>query len=424
METKLKLNKTTRILSNVNNGNILVNQKTGGWAKIGDSLLKSIDYICKKDLALEEVILLLANNDTDKQDKLEHFFNKLIEAELLVSCGLENHDKNRRYEQISVVYLIITDRCNLACRHCLAISNRIDMEFKTAHQIVEKLEAVGVSYIILTGGEPLLYENFWSLVKFINENTKIKLSLQTNGTLLNDTACKKIKKYEMSVDISLDGVNEETCTPIRGAGTFTKAINSIKRLKYFGVEDIATSMVVTRYTENKIHEYEALNKKLGIGAALRRLSSVGRARENYDEFRTSIEEKDQLVEPLAKESILASREILKALPSCSGLTRSIAVDPKGDVFPCPNLRSKDLKAGNILADNKILHTIKNSTAYKTFQELLVDNQKACSGCNVRYFCQNGGCYAENLFELGKLNMAGTDKCRRWHARFNQLLWSK
>lgn len=56
--------------------------------------------------------------------------------------------------------LIVTDRCNLACRHC-AVANlrRIDYRFTILQQDLRNLYAQGVRILLLYGGEPLLWHD-------------------------------------------------------------------------------------------------------------------------------------------------------------------------------------------------------------------------------------------------------------------------
>ncbi len=56
--------------------------------------------------------------------------------------------------------LIVTDRCNLACRHC-AVANlrRVDYPFATLHRDLRRLYAQGVRILLLYGGEPLLWHD-------------------------------------------------------------------------------------------------------------------------------------------------------------------------------------------------------------------------------------------------------------------------
>jgi MoaA/NifB/PqqE/SkfB family radical SAM enzyme len=56
--------------------------------------------------------------------------------------------------------LIVTDRCNLVCRHC-AVANlrRIDYPFERLQQDLRQLHAQGVRILLLYGGEPMLWHD-------------------------------------------------------------------------------------------------------------------------------------------------------------------------------------------------------------------------------------------------------------------------
>ena len=50
----------------------------------------------------------------------------------------------------------------------------------------------------------------------------------TNGTLITPKNVKEIVSQIDSIDISLDGADEESCAVIRGKGVFEKVVSSIK----------------------------------------------------------------------------------------------------------------------------------------------------------------------------------------------------
>jgi len=59
-----------------------------------------------------------------------------------------------------VLGLVITDRCNLACRHCrVANVARRDMPFALVEQKLDAFHARGVRELAIEGGEPFLWRN-------------------------------------------------------------------------------------------------------------------------------------------------------------------------------------------------------------------------------------------------------------------------
>ncbi|MCK5132959.1 MAG: anaerobic ribonucleoside-triphosphate reductase activating protein [Candidatus Sabulitectum sp.] len=79
--------------------------------------------------------------------------------------------------------------CNLACPFChnpeLVNVDLLDKEFSLSHDVIieELSERIGfIDAVVLTGGEPLLYESNIDLLRRIKEETPLAIKLDTNGT--------------------------------------------------------------------------------------------------------------------------------------------------------------------------------------------------------------------------------------------------
>lgn len=57
--------------------------------------------------------------------------------------------------------------------------------------------------------------------------------MSINGTLINEENVKKIINSVNQIDISIDGVDEDSCKVVRGPHVFEKIMNSIKLLKKY-----------------------------------------------------------------------------------------------------------------------------------------------------------------------------------------------
>ncbi len=85
--------------------------------------------------------------------------------------------------------VIFTAGCNLACPFChnpeLVNVDLLDKEFSLSHEAIlrELIEREGfIDAVVLTGGEPLLYESNIELLKRIKNETSLAIKLDTNGT--------------------------------------------------------------------------------------------------------------------------------------------------------------------------------------------------------------------------------------------------
>ena len=127
--------------------------------------------------------------------------------------------------------LIMTDRCNLTCRHCyLGESHHQDLPFETIHKIADEFEEMQGLRLLLSGGEPLLHPDFWRINDLLG-GYEFRSVLLSNGNLITKAVAGKLRVHE--VQISLDGMKEGH-ESIRGRGTFQKALKAIDHLQEFG----------------------------------------------------------------------------------------------------------------------------------------------------------------------------------------------
>jgi len=126
--------------------------------------------------------------------------------------------------KVSALTINVNQICNLACHYCAAGGDgtygdplkKISIE-KTLPQIkffFSRLQANDAFSINFLGGEPLLYPEGIDLIsEYATElakekNIDLKLSITTNGTLLNEKNWEILAKYKLAITISMDGPKE------------------------------------------------------------------------------------------------------------------------------------------------------------------------------------------------------------------------
>jgi MoaA/NifB/PqqE/SkfB family radical SAM enzyme len=133
--------------------------------------------------------------------------------------------------------IIVTYKCNFKCRMCDFPAGRQkeaqkeELPLDRLKQAIRELALLGVSGIGFTGGEPLLRNDIFELLKY-TKGQGVITHLNTNGFLLDAEAARKIVGSGTdSVNISLDGAKAETHDNIRAVtGAFGKALNAINCL--------------------------------------------------------------------------------------------------------------------------------------------------------------------------------------------------
>ncbi len=125
----------------------------------------------------------------------------------------------------------VTGRCNMRCVFCNWWKNDVpELSTKKALEVIDAVCNLGVPFFDLSGGEPLLRKDLGTLAKRAGDHCCL-VSMNTNGTLLDERRVKELANTLDMVVISLDGPREFH-DKIRGIpGTFDKAIKAIKVLK-------------------------------------------------------------------------------------------------------------------------------------------------------------------------------------------------
>ncbi len=146
----------------------------------------------------------------------------------------------------------ITNRCNLHCAGCYARANHIchdgaEQALLTDDEwngVFTQAEQIGVSFILLAGGEPMLRRG---VVERAAEHRDILFPVFTNGTLLSETMLSLLHGHRNLVPIvSVEGNRQQTDAR-RGAGTYDKLTQHMEQMREKGILFGAS---VTLTTEN------------------------------------------------------------------------------------------------------------------------------------------------------------------------------
>ncbi|HSB31617.1 MAG TPA: radical SAM protein [Candidatus Sulfobium mesophilum] len=165
----------------------------------------------------------------------------------------------------------ITRRCNLRCVHCRSSSEmeakgHPDFPTSEAFRIIDDIESYAKPVVVLSGGEPLIRKDVFEIAQY-GTDKGLRMCLATNGTLVNDDICEKIKASGIKiVSLSLDGSEEAVHDDFRSQkGAFAGTINAARLFKRHGIEFIVNSSF-TRRNQEEIPKVYRLAKELGATA--------------------------------------------------------------------------------------------------------------------------------------------------------------
>src|SRR5436190_726215 len=129
--------------------------------------------------------------------------------------------------------------CNLTCRHCFISCSPHNhaFEFLRLEQVRQALDesvALGVKEYYFTGGEPFLNPEMTSILELTLRYGPA--TVLTNGTVFKDDWLERLRRaedaslYSLEFRLSIDGFTAADNDPIRGPGTFERAMKGVRQL--------------------------------------------------------------------------------------------------------------------------------------------------------------------------------------------------
>jgi MoaA/NifB/PqqE/SkfB family radical SAM enzyme len=139
--------------------------------------------------------------------------------------------------------------CNLTCRHCFIScsphNHSFDMlDLETIRRALEESVHLGVKEYYFTGGEPFLHRDMTAILELTLRYGPA--TVLTNGTVFKDDWLQRLRRaedaspYSLEFRVSIDGFTAEMNDPIRGPGTFDRAMRGVRQLVRHGFLPIVT----------------------------------------------------------------------------------------------------------------------------------------------------------------------------------------
>lgn len=306
------------------------------------------------------------------------------------------------------VIWIMSGACNLRCIHCYA-SRFIEAEELTLDgklKLIDDLAEFGVSYIGITGGEPLIDKDLEPCLRRIWEHG-IECSINTNAQLLSEEKARIIGKHDVYLFVSLDGACRRTYELIRGPGTWDRLMRGLKTAKNAGLE-FSTVMAVNRMNYMDAAGCVEFAEKAGAeSACMIPTMPVGRAGPDI------VPNPYQLVSAL-KAAESAAKNLGYCISVWCYVPGKLVIDPRfvSTWSDCRRCKVLDLDpAGNLLLCDIL--DIKLSNVRKGFRGAISEYFESrevkkvmrprlrdpCKSCELAKICM-GGCYARSYLAYG------------------------
>jgi len=129
-----------------------------------------------------------------------------------------------------IMILSPTFKCNLRCKGCYTLGYGLEPElpFELVERILRECEELGIYFVTILGGEPLVYKPLFRLIEM---HPNMFFQVYTNGTLVTKEVAKRFRELgNVAVVISIEGYEEET-DAWRGRGVYKKIMNAFDLLR-------------------------------------------------------------------------------------------------------------------------------------------------------------------------------------------------
>jgi heme d1 biosynthesis radical SAM protein NirJ len=185
-----------------------------------------------------------------------------------------------------VVIWNLIRRCNLTCKHCYSISADIDFkgELTTPEvfTVMDDLKAFGVPVLILSGGEPLLRPDIFTIARRARD-MGFYVGLSTNGTLITADNIAEIAGTGFDyVGISIDGMRDTHDRFRRKPGAFDASMAAIRLCRAHDIK-VGLRFTLTQDNADELPDMLQLMEQEGVNKFyLSHLNYAGRGNRNRD----------------------------------------------------------------------------------------------------------------------------------------------
>lgn len=296
----------------------------------------------------------------------------------------------------------VTYRCNAFCEFCHfadhgKYKNSPQAELEDFKSNVKQLADLGVRFIDLTGGEPLLNKNIVEMTEFAKKN-KMQTSITTNSLLYKKYAEGLAGKVNL-FHFSLDSPDEEEHNKIRKIDCYNSVFESIELAKSLGeYPDILFTVTNDTYKKlPRMHELAAERELvLLVNPVFSYFGNPGLSNEAMDFVEEYVD---------GKSDVYINPSFLKLRrnggnhiddPLCKAVSRVIVISPMNEIIlPCYHFEDEKIKI------DRPIKEIQQTEKYKHF---LANEGKFdfCEGCTVNCYFEPSFALPTNLYGLASV----------------------
>ena len=303
----------------------------------------------------------------------------------------------------------LTNACNLKCEHCFmhsGIKLKDELSKEEWMRVLSEFKQEGGESVTFSGGEPLMNKDFDEIVGHASK-LGLSITVLSNGVLWEEKEIQKIGPLINEIQISLDGVDEESNSKVRGRGHFEKIIATIVNFANLGIRtSVATTFTLSNLQDDTANRYlkliediknqtkEPVFFKLSKKILQGRNTQYTEVQNRY--FYDRIIEIERGIDPNSQYNNFMEGHTPNLVARNCGYG-GISVGADGEVYFCN--RISELETYGNVRDNSLKYFM--NIGHELHLQTSVDNLHPCVNCHLRYICC-GGCRIDECNFQGRL----------------------
>ncbi len=310
------------------------------------------------------------------------------------------------------LFFEFTTRCNENCFHCGSKCGA-DAQVKelTASDWIAVTDEVKAEFdplpmLCITGGEPLLYGDFFSVMEHAADQGFL-WGMTTNATLIDASCAKRLKKSGMrTVSVSIDGL-PETHDRLRGtSGGYERAMKGLQCLIAEGFDHVQVTTVINHENISELDSLFEIMNGLDIDSwRVINLEPIGRALDYPERMLTSedyVRIFDFIREKRAQQYPVCygcahylgpeyERDVRDWYFMCTAGRTTASIMSDGSVGACLDIERNEKTVQGNIHDKPFTKVWKED--FGIFRQSLSNLCEGCSGCAHEEFCAGGACHS-------------------------------
>ncbi len=401
---------------------ILLDVNSGAVHLVDEMIFEILDTFNGKNDAAVLKNLSVKYNPAEISEALDEL-HQLIDAQELFAPEINVPPTFHGVGVVKSLCLMVAQDCNLRCKYCFGAGGSYGGERAV---MSEEVGRAAVDFIIKNsglrkhceidffGGEPLLnFRTVKAVTEYVRRREKdtgkkVKLTLTTNGMLLDDKKISWLNENNISMVLSLDGrkeIHDAMRPDIGGHGSYERVLKNFQKLvESRGGDNYYLRGTYTKknldFAEDVLSAYDAGFDVLSIEPVVLKNSPLALTEEDLPRI---FEEYDRLTKIYLEYhdegrgffffhfnvDLSNGPCVAKRLAGCGAGHEYFAVAENGDLYPCHQFVGREnYRLGDVFGgvDENSKHWI------KYFRESHVLNKPKCRDCWAKFFC-SGGCHA-------------------------------